>query len=1335
MDKNQISNTWDGYCPESQLHGKTVRMRLNSSGLYCFDDLNNQNKLEELTKSIVEKTTEKVKYKKHKNMKATFYLTLFILFQFNANFAQNNPEIILPIGHSGSITKMEISQDQKYLLTMSTDNTIKLWDYLSRNLLYTIQNPDIKTVRFSKDGSCFITYGVSDEPITVWDTKKIRPITIINAIAVKYANITNDNTAIIALTYDGLMKWETLTSNKIELPITDKLISDLKFSDDGTKYYYNDFGKKEIIVRNVIANTILSRIPTKNLNPYFILSSKDTFMLIEHNEYHVINLEVFNVKSNKIQSEFKGYFTGKDSEKAIKFSPNEQNVYSTEYFKNKLHVWDVVSGNELPTIVAKKKKETVDGESSTSFNSDAELEDIDENNCIDDYFFSPDSKYLCLKDMVSESNLIDLTNGTRLIYDDYIPDALIFLNSKEILTTGYSSKGLNIMDFPKIKLKENVFKGKSERIDNHYYDPISNTITVVSKDYVQFWNVQTRMNIFQKCEFIAINSDNNKVLVQKRKENLYVIDNKTGKELYEVNLGENQYDKLDHEAIFSPSGKYIIVLSHPNVTIIDAVNGNLVKEIDFGWLKLNRFVQISDDDKYVAVSYKEDTEDVTDIYNILNDDEIIKPVSNLYFSFINKFSDCILSSEHGSVHSFQNIDNNLVIFNFKKNEILFQKTDKFSYVTNYNNRYLIISSYDTSKSYDSYGTKQFPIKTETIDLSSFKKINETLNNNGTSVFFGSSEMLFFTYYYASGNDDDARKIKIWNVVNGKLLGVINLDFSPTNSKIYSDKYDKYLACVTDDNVIYIYSIDTFKLIRKINIGKDIKNVEFAGNYKQLIITVGAFIKLIDFNPELSEEENNNLNQIDFSKVGNDPFVQVNNNYYSLGKSVLKDVSFRYQDNTLSANQLDVRYNRPDKVLEAIGCKDVELINSYKRAYEKRIKKLEINTTSFDDGYSVPEADFDNRGAIEYEQKKEILTLKIKGLDNSHILDRFNVWVNEVPIFGLKGKSIREKNSNTLEIKISVALSVGENRIETSITNIKAIESFHIPLNVNYTPTNPYKEKTYFIGIGIDKFANDKYNLKYSTKDIRDLASKLKEKLGDNLVIDTLFNKNVTVASVKALKKLLQKTNINDKVIISYSGHGVLSKSYDYYLSTYSIDFEAPENNGLAYDELENLLDNIPARKKLMLIDACHSGEVDMEEMENIKNISNSTGSIVASSVEEKTNSNGKAVKGIIPIFIPDSKKIGMKNSFELMQELFVNVGRSTGATIISAAGGTQFALEDGGLKNGAFTYSILEILKNNTETTISKLKEYVNKRVPELTKGMQVPTARTETNAIDWRVW
>jgi hypothetical protein len=89
----------------------------------------------------------------------------------------------------------------------------------------------------------------------------------------------------------------------------------------------------------------------------------------------------------------------------------------------------------------------------------------------------------------------------------------------------------------------------------------------------------------------------------------------------------------------------------------------------------------------------------------------------------------------------------------------------------------------------------------------------------------------------------------------------------------------------------------------------------------------------------------------------------------------------------------------------------------------------------------------------------------------------------------------------------------------------------------------------------------------------------------------------------------------------------------------------------------------------------------------------------------------------------------------LMQELFVNLGTSTGATIISAAAGTQLALEKGDLKNGVFTYSILEFMEQHSSATVSELKEYVNRRVRELTNGLQVPTTRAENIMVDWRVW
>ncbi|MCW5908170.1 MAG: WD40 repeat domain-containing protein, partial [Chitinophagales bacterium] len=107
--------------------------------------------------------------------------------------------------------------------------------------------------------------------------------------------------------------------------------------------------------------------------------------------------------------------------------------------------------------------------------------------------------------------------------------------------------------------------------------------------------------------------------------------------------------------------------------------------------------------------------------------------------------------------------------------------------------------------------------------------------------------------------------------------------------------------------------------------------------------------------------------------------------------------------TIGFDQLDVKYNRPDKVLsalgEAFGNPDTALINSYYRAWQKRVKKLGVDTTSFEEGFSVPESDFKNRDNIQYEQTSADgkLQLKVWGMDTTYKLDRYNIWVNDVPI--------------------------------------------------------------------------------------------------------------------------------------------------------------------------------------------------------------------------------------------------------------------------------------------------------------------------------------------------
>ena len=199
-------------------------------------------------------------------------------------------------------------------------------------------------------------------------------------------------------------------------------------------------------------------------------------------------------------------------------------------------------------------------------------------------------------------------------------------------------------------------------------------------------------------------------------------------------------------------------------------------------------------------------------------------------------------------------------------------------------------------------------------------------------------------------------------------------------------------------------------------------------------------------------------------------------------------------------------------------------------------------------------------------------------------------------------------------------------------------------------------------------------------------------------------------------------------MVFFAGHGLLDENLDYYLGTYNIDFNKPAEKGLKYDDLDVLLDSVPARKKIIFIDACHSGEVDKEEELLLADNASTNENIVFRGNDMtgfKTRSN-----------------LSYKNSFEMMKELFADLRKGNGTVVISSAGGGEFAFEGTEWKNGVFTYSLIEGIttgkadKNlNNQITVSELQDYVMKSVQKLTNGQQKPTTRQENIENDFVIW
>lgn len=466
-----------------------------------------------------------------------------------------------------------------------------------------------------------------------------------------------------------------------------------------------------------------------------------------------------------------------------------------------------------------------------------------------------------------------------------------------------------------------------------------------------------------------------------------------------------------------------------------------------------------------------------------------------------------------------------------------------------------------------------------------------------------------------------------------------------------------------------------------------------------------------------------------ASVGKDEFVIATpDNYYMSSKDALDAVSFRVKNKLYPFEQFDLKLNRPDIISSRLGKTPQGLINAYEYVYQKRLRKMGFTEDQLGDDFHLPEVEIIDKTKTLTTAEK---TFKFQAFlkDDKYKLDRLNVYVNNVPIYGMSGFSLKNLAAQSVKKDIEVELSAGVNKIQVSSHNEKGVESLRETIKIIYNG-EVKKGDLYIVSIGVSKYQNEQFNLKYAAKDARDVMETITGKsahLYKSIKQRLLTDEEVTKISVQSLKEFLANAKPEDAVIIFVAGHGLLDRNLDYYYATHNIDFNAPELDGVSYELLESLLSITKAYEKLLIMDTCHSGELDKEEVEEGENEDVNLGDVEFRAV-------GVSVR--------EKEGFGMNNTKELMDEMFTDVRKGTGATVISSAGGAEFAMESAEWKNGLFTYCLLKGLTSKAadankddEIRVSELRSYIYDQVTTLSNGKQKPTARSENLSVDYRIW
>lgn len=449
------------------------------------------------------------------------------------------------------------------------------------------------------------------------------------------------------------------------------------------------------------------------------------------------------------------------------------------------------------------------------------------------------------------------------------------------------------------------------------------------------------------------------------------------------------------------------------------------------------------------------------------------------------------------------------------------------------------------------------------------------------------------------------------------------------------------------------------------------------------------------------------------------------NYYKVSKDGYELVTFRIGKNAYPFEQFDLKFNRPDLVLKQMHSENPDLIKVYESAYNKRLAKMGLDISHFSQEIHLPTISILNKADLPLVTQTDKAQIKIKAEDSKYNLSRIMVWLNDVPIYGIKGKEITSAKS--LEESLDIELIEGMNKIQIAVLNEKGAESLKKTVDIDFQGEK--KKNLFLITIGTSEYKDNRFNLSYAAKDAKDLVALYADsKNFDGIKTLTLTNQEVILDNMNKVKEFLKAANTNDEVILFIAGHGVLDESFNYYYGTHDIDFMSPAKKGLEYSKLEALLDEIKPIKKLLIMDTCHSGEIEKDE-------------VMVSEESEPEEESGDIAFRAVGIDI-ENKNHNKVSTSKVMKTLFQDLRRGSGATVISSAGGVEFAMESDEWKNGLFTYCLLLGLKTKKadingdgKIYLSELQEYVIDRVSRLSKGKQVPTTRMANISNDYVVW
>jgi len=277
---------------------------------------------------------------------------------------------------------------------------------------------------------------------------------------------------------------------------------------------------------------------------------------------------------------------------------------------------------------------------------------------------------------------------------------------------------------------------------------------------------------------------------------------------------------------------------------------------------------------------------------------------------------------------------------------------------------------------------------------------------------------------------------------------------------------------------------------------------------------------------------------------------------------------------------------------------------------------------------------------------------------------------------------------------TVSLGVGDNTFVASAFSAERVESRGHKLDVHFSGA-VREAVSHVLAIGIDEYKNPQLKLNYARTDAESFVEVIRAKssrLFTDVNVTTLYDTEATRENIlTTLDQIAAKANPEDVFTLYYAGHGSIVDNRYYFVTTENIklyDRAKLDRDATFVNDMQQKLTAIPAKKVLVIMDACHSGAA----------------------------ADLLAVRGAAE------------------EKALAQLARNVGVHVLASSGSEQYASEFAQLGHGVFTYVLLKGLQGEADmlkdgqVTVKELGLYIENETPKIAKQYkgqeQYPTTR-----------